>query len=121
MKKKILLIDDKSAIGKVAGVYLEEDYDLIHLKNPLAAIEWLKQGNRPDLIISDLHMPHMSGKELLKYIRESEEFGLIPVIILSSEEDATERIEMLEEGAADYILKPFDPLELKTRIKNVTG
>ncbi|ERI89295.1 response regulator receiver domain protein [Bacteroides pyogenes F0041] len=119
MKKKILLIDDKPAIGKVVSVYLEDKYDLIYLENPLTAIEWLKQGNRPDLIILDLYMPHMPGKAFLKYLKESEPLASVPVVVLSSEEDATERIRLLEEGIADYILKPFDPLELKTRIKKV--
>lgn len=121
MKKKILLIDDKSAIGKVASTYLAENYDLIYVENPLMAMEWLEQGNRPDLIISDLYMPHMTGDIFLKRIKEDEALRTIPFVILSSEEDADRKIELLAEGAADYILKPFDPLELKIRVKKVIG
>lgn len=62
MKKKILLVDDKSTIGKVAGVYLGKEYDFTYLEDPIKAIEWLNEGNVPDLIISDIRMPLMMGK-----------------------------------------------------------
>ena len=98
MKKKILLVDDKATIGKVAGIYLGKDYDLI---------------------ISDIRMPLMTGDEFLRYMKNNELFKSIPIVMLSSEESTTERIRLLEEGAEDYILKPFNPLELKIRIKKI--
>ena len=52
MKKKILLVDDKATIGKVASIYLGKDYDVMYLENPIKAIDWLNEGNVPDLIIS---------------------------------------------------------------------
>ena len=110
MRKKILLIDDKASIAKVVSIYLGKDYDFTYHENPIKAIEWLNEGNVPDLIISDIRMPEMMGDELFKSI---------PIIMLSSEESTTERIRLLEEGAADYILKPFNPLELKVRIKKI--
>ena len=64
-------------------------------------------------------MPEMTGDEFLHYIKRNELFKSIPISILSSEESTTERIRLLEEGAADYILKPFNPLELKVRIKKI--
>lgn len=73
----------------------------------------------PDLIISDIRMPHMTGDDFLKYMKNNELFKSIPIVILSSEESTTERIRLLEEGAEDYILKPFNPLELKIRIKKI--
>ena len=97
MKKKILLVDDKATIGKVAGVYLGKDYDFTYREDPIKAIEWLNEGNIPD----------------------NELFKSIPIVMLSSEESTTERIRLLEEGAEDYILKPFNPLELKVRIKKI--
>ena len=65
MKKKILLVDDKATIGKVAGIYLGKDYDFTYLEDPIKAIEWLNEGNVPDLIISDIRMPLMTGDEFL--------------------------------------------------------
>jgi len=66
-------------------------------------------------------MPEMMGDEFLTYMKKNELFKEIPIVMLSSEESTTERIRLLEEGAVDYILKPFNPLELKIRIKKIIG
>lgn len=50
MKKKILLVDDKSTIGKVAGVYLGKEYDFTYLEDPIKAIEWLNEGDRKSVV-----------------------------------------------------------------------
>lgn len=63
--KKILLVDDKATIGRVLKIYLGTEYDLEYFESPLKALEWLNEGNVPDLIISDIHMPHMRGNEFL--------------------------------------------------------
>lgn len=119
MKKKIVLIDDKVSIAKVVSIYLSSEYELIYFENPIKAIEWLQKGDMPDLIISDIRMPEMRGDEFLSYMKKNELFKFIPIIMLSSEESTTERIRLLEEGAVDYILKPFNPMELKVRIKKI--
>ena len=115
--KTILFVDDKPAIGKVLSVYLGQDNKFIYFEDPIRAIEWLDEGNEPALVISDIHMPRMDGKEFLYYLKRNELFKHIPVVILSSEESTTERINLLEAGAEDFILKPFNPMELKARIK----
>lgn len=92
MKKKILLVDDKATIGKVASIYLGKDYDVMYLENPIKAIDWLNEGNVPDLIISDIRMPLMRGDEFLRYMKANELFKSIPIVMLSSEESTTERI-----------------------------
>ena len=73
----------------------------------------------PDLIISDIRMPEMRGDEFLAYLKLNELFKQIPVVMLSSEDSTSERIRLLEEGAEDYIVKPFNPMELKIRIKKI--
>ena len=115
--KKILLVDDKVTIGRVLKIYLGTEYDLEYFEDPIKALEWLNEGNLPDLIISDIRMPHMRGNEFLYYLKGNELLKHIPVVMLSSEESTTERIHLLEAGAANYILKPFNPLELRARIK----
>jgi len=119
MKKRILLIDDKISIAKVVAVYLSKEYEFIYFENPIKAIDWLQEGDFPDLIISDIRMPEMTGDEFLRYMKKNELFKSIPIIMLTSEDSTTERLRLLEEGAADYIIKPFNPLELKVRIKNI--
>ena len=65
MKKKILLVDDKATIGKVASIYLGKDYDVMYLENPIKAIDWLNEGNVPDLIISDIRKPMSYSSQFL--------------------------------------------------------
>ena len=125
-RKKVLIVDDKEQIAKILFAYLHKDYECFYMQNPPQAIEWLSRGNMPDLIISDIRMPEMRGDEFLAYLKLNELFKQInellrgiPVIMLSSEDSTSERIRLLEEGAEDYIVKPFNPQELKIRIKKI--
>ncbi|MEG1884823.1 MAG: response regulator transcription factor [Alistipes sp.] len=118
-RKKILIVDDKEQIFKIICLYLINDYDCSYFENPIEALAWLQEGNVPDLIISDIRMPLMTGDVFLIHLKQDELFKQIPVVMLSSEDSTSERIRMLEEGAEDYIVKPFNPLELKIRIKRI--
>ena len=118
-KKKILIVDDKEQIAKILFAYLHKDYECFYMQNPPQAIEWLSRGNMPDLIISDIRMPEMRGDEFLMLLKQDELFRQIPVIMLSSEDSTSERIRLLESGADDYIVKPFNPMELKLRVKKL--
>lgn len=119
MKKEILLVDEQTSIAKTLSVYLGKDYVFTYFDNPIEAIDWLHEGNIPDLIISDIRFPEMTGDEFIYYLKGEELFKSIPVVILSSEESTSERYRLLKSGAKDYILKPFNPLELKVRIKMI--
>ena len=119
MRKKILILDDKETIAKVISVYLNNDYEITWYSDAVKGIQWLQEGNLPDLIISDIKMPEMRGDEFLYYVKHNQLFKHIPVIMLSSEDSTSERIRLLEEGAADYIVKPFNPLELKLRVQKI--
>ena len=80
---------------------------------------YLQNGNMVQLIISDLTTPNMGGLELLQQVKASSYFKSIPVIVLSGDTESSTRIKCLEAGAEDYIVKPFNPLELEARIKVV--
>lgn len=121
MKKKIMIVDDKETIAKIVYNYLKSDYDFCYFDNPIKAISNLRTANIPDLIISDIRMPEMSGDEFLKILKSDSMFSSIPVVILSAEDSSSARISLLENGAADYIVKPFNPMELKVRIKKIIG
>lgn len=119
MKKHIVIVDDKESIGKIIVSYLKNDYTFNYFDNPIKAIQWLNEGHTVDLIISDLRMPEMRGDEFLSFLKSNVMLKDIPVIILSAEDSSTMRVELLENGAEDYIVKPFNPLELKIRIKKI--
>lgn len=117
MKKSILLLDDKETIGKLVSIYLSSEYEVVYFCDGVQGLQWLEEGNTPDLIILDIRMPNMRGDEFLRHVKKHNVYQSIPVVILSGEESTTERIRLLEEGAVDYIVKPFDPTELKSRIR----
>jgi len=119
MKKKILIIDDKEAIIKIVSIYLSIDYDFKSFTSSIEALEWLENNNIPDLIISDIRMPIMNGVELVDKLKSNDKLKFIPIIILSAEDDSAMRISLLRKGCDDYIVKPFNPLELKVRIKRI--
>lgn len=118
-KKEILVIDDKESIAKVIAMHFAEEYQVTFFDSALKGIAWLEGGNIPDLIVSDIRMPIMSGDEFLSYIKTNELFNSIPVVMLSSEDSSSQRIRLLESGAEDYIVKPFNPIELKVRLKKI--
>lgn len=120
MSKLVLLVDDKPEIAKIIMLYLAK-YEVRYEENPVKAIKWLDEGNHPDLIISDLNMPEMSGEEFLHFLKSKDTYKSIPVIILSSVEDRVNRMKLFEEGANDFLLKPFNPEEIRCRIKQILG
>lgn len=119
MKKKLLIVDDKPTIAKIINVYISELYECIYYEDPTLAISWMMEGNRPDLILTDLNMPNMNGVEFIDYLKKNDLFNTIPIVVLSSEDSTSQKIELLEKGAADYISKPFNPMELKARLKKI--
>ena len=72
-----------------------------------------------DLVITDLQMPKLGGREVLRYVRGSIRTVGLPVIILTGSGDAETEIDLLEDGADDYIRKPIEPVRFLARVKAV--
>lgn len=117
--RKILIIDDNEAIAKVVMIYLKNEYETVWMGNPLEALDWMRTNPLPDLILSDIRMPEMRGDEFLLKIKSDGNYRHIPIVMLSGEDSTSERVRLLQDGAADYIVKPFNPVELRTRIKRI--
>jgi DNA-binding response OmpR family regulator len=113
----VLLVDDESAITAALAPFLERaGFAVRTAADGRAALESLR-AQPPDLIVMDVLMPRMDGREALRTLRRAGNWT--PVILLTQVGEATERALALEEGADDYLNKPFDPHELVARIKAV--
>ncbi len=111
---KILVVDDEKLLVKGIRFNLEnEGYEVITGSNGLQAVEYAKQGDI-DLIVLDLMMPELDGLEACMQIRE---FSDVPIIMLTAKTDDMDKLIGFEQGADDYITKPFNILELKARIR----
>lgn len=113
----ILLVDDEDAITRTLAPFLERSgFAVSTARNGEAALQRLPE-LRPDLIILDVLMPKMDGRAVLRHLRQNSDWT--PVILLTQVGESGERAMALEEGADDYINKPFDPHEMVARIRAV--
>jgi len=116
MKKKLLVIDDDPDILRVLKANLElYGYGVLTAERWFAAQELLK-GSGPDLIILDLMLPDADGIAVCKHLRSHH--PTIPIIMLTAKDRVSDKVAGLESGADDYIVKPFETLELVARVKS---
>lgn len=114
---KILVVEDDVFMQTILKGFLEQVYEVAIAANGIEAIAYLKKEALPDLIISDLNTPEMGGLELLGVLKADDHLNNIPVLVLSGEESSEMRIKCLDAGADDYIVKPFNPREVESRIR----
>jgi len=119
MKPKILIVDDEPNLLKLLEYNLKKTFDVFLKNDGDEAIQWLNQGNVPDLIVLDIMMHDMDGSELLKNIRKNSALDKVPVVFLTAKSPRVDEINPLIEAADDYIVKPFDIDELLGSIKNL--
>ena len=111
--KKILVVDDDKNICELLNIYLKtEDYEVVFAYDGSEAITTAKKEN-PDLIVLDVMMPVINGWEACKLIRQ---FTNVPIIMLTALDSLENKIQGLNIGADDYIVKPFEPTEVLARI-----
>ena len=116
MAERILVVDDEFKIRKVVRAYLEkEGYTVITAENGQEAYNYFED-ETINLIVLDLMLPELSGEEVCRRIRQKSD---IPIIMLTAKGQENERIEGLNIGADDYVVKPFSPRELVARVKAI--
>ena len=98
---------------------LEPHYRVTEARDGEEALATLLDDDGIDAVVTDVMMPQMDGYELLDHIRSTPETSALPVILLTAKSSSDMRVEGLEAGADDYVSKPFDPAELRVRIRNV--
>lgn len=110
---KILIVEDEEKISSIVKAYLEKEaFDVTTADTGQKALSALKDGF--SLIILDLKLPDMDGEDICKTIRED---SAVPIIMLTAKSEEEDRIAGLGIGADDYVVKPFSPRELVTRVK----
>ncbi len=116
--KRILVVDDNNMNCVVVRHALKTLYEVFVANSGQKALEMLQQ-EKVDLILMDIEMPQMDGREAVAKIRENPAWAKIPVIFLTADTDAETEAECLKAGADDFITKPFVPIVMLTRVSRI--
>jgi signal transduction histidine kinase len=117
-KLRLLAIDDEPRILRLMNAVLADAYDLAVANDGEQGLS-LALTTHPDLILTDFNMPKMTGQELLRRLRQEPALEDVPVIVLTGHEDDQLRVDLLRNGAQDFLVKPFSVEELRVRIANL--
>jgi DNA-binding response OmpR family regulator len=117
--RKILIVDDEADILHFLELVLRErGFEVLTAATGKDAID-VARAARPDLVLLDIMMPQMDGWEVLKLLRLDESTERIPVAMVSARTDPRDRVQGLQEGAVDYICKPFALDDLLAKIDSI--
>jgi signal transduction histidine kinase len=116
----VLVVEDDPAMNSYICDALAPEFATVAAGDGYEALS-LASRHLPDAIVADIMMPRMSGDELLRHVRKTPDLGDTPVLLLTGQNDDDLRAKLLREGAQDYVLKPFSPLELRARTHNIVA
>ena len=113
--KKLLVVDDELEVRKALKSSLERhsEFSVAVAKDGQEALEILEKEGIPDMVVLDLNMPGLSGEEVLKKIKAHDKWGSTPVLISTVRRESPTLMRLMEMGAADYIMKPYNIQELR--------
>ena len=118
-ERPILVVDDDAKIVRLVRTYLErEGFTVVSAADGPAALDAIET-HRPALVVLDLMLPELDGRAVIRAVRRDEEAARTPIIILSARGSTIDRIAGFEDGADDYLPKPFSPAELVLRVKSI--
>ncbi len=122
MAKLVMLVDDSDVLRKITVFNLKKNgYDVVEATNGEEALEKLKEGLKPDLMLLDIMMPKMDGFTVLKHLKENDAWKDIPVIVLTAKGGEDDEKTALSLGATQVMTKPFSPIQLIQEVKRVIG
>jgi two-component system, chemotaxis family, chemotaxis protein CheY len=117
--KTILIVDDSESIREVVIFTLENaGYKVLSASDGEDALKYLN-GDKIDMIITDLHMPKLDGIELIKEVRKLEKYRYTPILYLTTESQQSIKLEAKSAGATGWIVKPFMPEKLIAAIAKI--
>lgn len=116
---RILIVDDQRDIRELTTAVLSGDgYEVAAVGSGVEALDLLAR-ERFDLVLLDINMPEMDGWETLRLIRADEMLALLPVVMFSVKGEIRDKVQSMQEGALDYITKPFELEQLLNRVRRV--
>jgi DNA-binding response OmpR family regulator len=117
--RPILVVDDDAKIVRLVRTYLERDgFGVVTAADGPAALDAIER-HRPALVVLDLMLPELDGRAVIRAVRSDEQAAATPILVLSARGTTLDRIAGLEDGADDYLPKPFSPSELVVRVKAI--
>ena len=121
MPATILVVDDDPVILQLLQVNFEmEGFTVITAADGQEGVERTR-ADRPDIVVSDVMMPRMTGLELVAELKADPDTAKIPVLLLTAKAQQADISAGLDQGADDYVTKPFEPLELVDRVNRLLG
>lgn len=117
-KPKVLVIEDSDDVRRIITRALNGMFETVIATNGREGLEKVLQGNI-DLIITDIFMPEMTGDQMIAEIYKHENLRQIPILVVSGDDSSSVRVQLLKNGAQDYVLKPFSSAELLQRAQNL--
>jgi len=119
MEKTIVIVDDSESIREVVGFTLvNAGHKVLSAVDGQDALKFFN-GDKIDLVVTDLHMPVMDGIQLIKEIRSREDYKFVPILFLTTESQQAKKLEAKDAGATGWIVKPFVPEKLLAAISKV--
>jgi len=117
--RPILVVDDDAKIVRLVRTYLERDgFSVVTAADGPAALDAIER-HRPALVVLDLMLPELDGRAVIRAVRRDDDAAATPILIVSARGSTLDRIAGLEDGADDYLPKPFSPAELVLRVKSI--
>jgi signal transduction histidine kinase len=119
-RARVLVVEDNQDMNRFVRDTLSNDFQVFGATDGESGLAAIVR-ERPDLVVTDLMMPRVSGDELVRSLRRRAEFADLPVLVLTAKADESLRVNLLGEGSLDYILKPFSASELLARVRNLVA
>lgn len=123
MSDTVLVADDDEEIRELIRFKLQAETDVVTVSDGQECWEYLDahRDDQPSVVVLDVMMPRLNGRQVLERIRDDDTFAELPVVMLTSIGRSEQVVEALERGATDYMNKPFSPDELLARIDRARG
>lgn len=120
MGRTLLIVDDVESNRKILKTILDSEYDILEAANGAEALDVLREHDgQVSAVLLDIIMPVMDGFQVLEHMRADEKLKHIPVVVATAKNEDESEVKAFIMGASDYISKPYRPLIIRQRLKNI--